>query len=488
MFTDSDRTEGRMPVRAAVVALAVVAAWVLAAASGAAAVKQDAPACLECHAQKEVVIEFADGDSMRVRIDPEAFGESVHHFLDCTECHTDFSATAHPKRRFRSKKLYNLRHSKICRRCHRDEDITKKPIHASLLRFEKRGEFPVCTDCHGAHTVSPVAGGRIFASEEKYCMSCHEHVIPMEFRSGETASLDVEIAALRASVHTNLGCSDCHFGFSSEEHPSRKFRTARDYVVASADVCRRCHFDKYSKILDSMHFSFLSKGNLNAPSCTDCHGSHSVQHITKDRTIVLQKCKQCHREVYDVYAKSVHGNAVLNESNWDAPACTNCHTAHGIDDPLAMEYHERIPEMCSACHANEAIAGKYGLSTEVVNTYLSDFHGITLGFYRQQRNADLHRARPIAVCTDCHGTHNIAATAGADAELLKANLLNRCRKCHEGATENFPDAWLSHYVPSFSKAPLIFIVNTAYKILLPAMVIGLVLQVLLHIWRYIVNR
>ena len=43
--------------------------------------------------------------------------------------------------------------------------------------------------------------------------------------------------------------------------------------------------------------------------------------------------------------------------------------------------------MCSNCHANKAIVGKYGLSVDVVDNYLEDFHGITLEFYRMQKDA-----------------------------------------------------------------------------------------------------
>jgi hypothetical protein len=144
--------------------------------------------------------------------------------------------------------------------------------------------------------------------------------------------------------------------------------------------------------------------------------------------------------------------------------------------------------MCGNCHANPSVVAKYGLSTDVLKTYLADFHGVTLGFYKKQREKLYKPARPIAVCTDCHGTHNITGAGSSSPPTVKANLVKRCQKCHPDSNENFPNAWLFHYKPSPSKHPLIFIVNAAYKIFLPVMVIGLILQVLLHVWRYAVNR
>lgn len=350
------------------------------------------------------------------------------------------------------------------------------------------GKLSLCTECHGFHSVMPVAGGKIFANESQYCLSCHGYALNLIFKNAETLSLTIDKSSLESSVHNKLGCSDCHYGFSSEEHPHRNFRSKREYAIASSESCRRCHHDKYTKTMESIHYVMLSKGNLKAPVCTDCHGSHSVSRGSKERTYTTNRCQGCHPEIYDIYAKSVHGKALLDEQNRDVPVCIDCHRAHDILSPLTLDYRERIPAMCSTCHANRDVVGKYGLSTDVVKTYLSDFHGVTLGFYKKQREALFKPARPIAVCTDCHGTHNINSTRGTSAAILKVNMGKRCQQCHEGAPKNFPDTWLSHYEPNIRSAPLVFIVNLIYKIFIPILVIGLFLQILLHIWRYAVNR
>jgi hypothetical protein len=123
-----------------------------------------------------------------------------------------------------------------------------------------------------------------------------------------------------------------------------------------------------------------------------------------------------------------------------------------------------------------------------VKTYLSDFHGITLGFYKKQREEFNKPARLIAVCTDCHGTHNIISTRSIAPAVVKANLVKRCQQCHKEAAKNFPEAWLSHYTPTPDHASMIFIINLIYSIFTPIMVTGIILQILLHIWRYAVNR
>lgn len=449
---------------------------------------REVQACLACHGMQNMVKEFENRETVDAHVAAGDIRDSVHLFLNCTGCHTEFSTDLHPQRHFRSKQQYRIKSSRICRRCHVDESIRGHAVHAGLFEKEAGGNPIICSDCHGAHSTGRASGPGRFPTEEKYCMNCHGQGISMSIGRGETLPLKIVPSEIEASVHHNLSCSDCHFGFSSEEHPKRNFKCRRDYSLALSEVCRRCHFDKYTKTLESVHYATLCRGNMNAPVCTDCHGSHSVIPVSMDRAMGASKCSKCHGKIYETYAKSVHGNALINEANRDVPVCIDCHKRHDIKSPLTVEYHERIPEMCSGCHINRTIMDKHGLSTDVVKTYLSDFHGVTLEFYKTQKDEPYRPPKPIAVCTDCHGTHNITTTVGPGATTVKANLVKVCRKCHEGATEDFPDAWLSHYVPSLATAPLVYIVNTAYRIFLPIMVIGLILQILLHFWRFIVNR
>jgi len=91
--------------------------------------------------------------------------------------------------------------------------------------------------------------------------------------------------------------------------------------------------------------------------------------------------------------------------------------------------------------------------------------------------------KPMATCIDCHGSHEIRSTRRDGASEARERLQATCAKCHENATPSFTDAWLSHYEPTLASAPLVWGVDWAYRILIPLMVLGLVLHVLLHLWR-----
>ncbi len=447
----------------------------------------DTVECLGCHGQRGVTFTFQNGKKMEAYVDRSRFQTSKHGQLGCTACHEGFSVENHPQRKFESKELYALKSSLVCRQCHPEEMLKKVPVHASLIAAS--GKAPVCSECHNPHEVRSATASMRQASEKESCLGCHRHSMGIRLRNGETVSLKVDSAALEGSVHAKLACFDCHFGFSGSQHPRRNFNSPRDFSISQAEACRRCHFDKYTKTLESIHYSVLSQGNLKAPVCTDCHGAHAVAQARADKLKSSQRCGRCHQEIFGTYTRSVHGTALLQENNVDVPICADCHTAHTIQGAHTRDYREKVPEICGKCHGNENLMKKYGLYAGVVNSYLSDFHGITLKFYRSQKNASGAMTRKsIATCVDCHGIHDITKTSGPATNMVKSRLVKHCQKCHPGATEEFPDAWLSHYEPSLSNAPLVYLINLGYKIFIPFMLIGLILQILLHVWRYAVNR
>jgi predicted CXXCH cytochrome family protein len=456
-----------------ITAFFLIAAVVLFSHPGAHAASQpgeENALCLGCHGNGDMSLAFGNGEKLRLFVDARNLAGSAHRNLGCRDCH-GFSMDKHPHRQFKSRRAFTASSSEMCRQCHN----FKKGIHYKMLASLKE---TVCVDCHGSHAIKPVS------DDVDACYGCHKYGIAMTCRDGSRFSLTLPEDALKLSVHSKLRCADCHFGFSAKTHPERNFANRRDFTIVSTEICRRCHFDKYTKTLESIHFNMISKGNLNAPVCVDCHGSHTITAGRHEKVRSARRCERCHEAIYQMYAMSVHGQALLSDNNKDVPVCADCHMAHDISDPRLVNFRNNIPQMCGNCHANKELMKKYGLSTAVLQSYLEDFHGVTLTFYKKQEGPVRH----IAVCIDCHGIHDITKVKGPNATVLKANLVKRCRKCHPGAAENFPDSWISHYEPNFKRAPLVYAINLVYSIFIPFMIVGLILQIILHIWRYAVNR
>jgi predicted CXXCH cytochrome family protein len=319
------------------------------------------------------------------------------------------------------------------------------------------------------------------------CLACHSDTeLALTLPNGETRSLHVEGETFAKSVHgEKLSCADCHPEMTEVPHPERTFTSRRQFSLVYYEQCKRCHFSTFAKTLDSAHQAPLARGDLTAPLCVDCHGAHDIMSPNRPRTRVSRTCAKCHQGVSATYLKSVHGRALEAEGNLDVPVCTDCHRSHDVAGPHAADWRAHTPELCASCHADEQVMGKYGLSTAVHRTYLSDFHGMTASVRRTDQAAS---APVVARCTDCHGIHDITKVDDPESPVLKANLVKTCRQCHADASENFPGAWLSHYEPSWTKTPLVKGVMVAYQVFIPFMIGGLALQILLHLWRVVVNR
>jgi predicted CXXCH cytochrome family protein len=323
------------------------------------------------------------------------------------------------------------------------------------------------------------------------CLSCHaERQMSVSLPSGEARSLFVDQQVFARSVHGGkLGCTDCHTDMTEVPHASKPFRTKREFTIAYYEACKRCHFANYSKTLDSVHYASIARGDKMAPTCVDCHGAHNVTPPSQPRSRISQTCAACHGGVSATYAKSVHGRALIEEVNGDVPACTDCHRSHDIAGPHAPGWRIKSPELCASCHANGKMMKKYKLSTNVMQTYLADFHGMTASLQKNEAGAgDPEAGRVVALCIDCHGVHDIGRTKGPGSAAMKANLVRTCQKCHAGANASFSSAWMSHYEPTLEKAPMVYAVRIGYLVLIPFMIGGLVLQILLHLWRVVVNR
>jgi hypothetical protein len=319
------------------------------------------------------------------------------------------------------------------------------------------------------------------------CLACHsDAALTLALPTGQVRSMTVDGAAFAASVHgSRLACTDCHPGHQDYPHPERTYKTLAEYRAPFREACKSCHFENYTRMVDSVHYKLLPQGDPRAPTCSDCHGAHDVKPPGQPRAALSQTCAQCHRGVYDTYAKSVHGQALLAHQSPDVPVCTDCHRSHAVGGPHDAAWLLQSPQLCGSCHADEKKMAPYGLSTRVLKTYLADFHGMSASLSRAQRPQE---ARLTALCTDCHGVHDIARVDDPGSRVVKANLVKTCRRCHPGATDSFPAAWLSHYEPSLKTAPLVFMVQAFYWVFIPFVIGGLVLQIVLHFWRLVVNR
>jgi predicted CXXCH cytochrome family protein len=323
---------------------------------------------------------------------------------------------------------------------------------------------------------------------EQYCLSCHgQPDLKMTLPSGEEVSLYISPEHLASSVHSPQGieCEACHTTIKTYPHPAVQFQTRRDLSRSLYEACKKCHSANYDKTLDSTHAKAAQAGNQNAPICTDCHGAHDVSNPAQPRTKISETCSQCHQDVYNDYKDSVHGSALINENNPDVPVCTDCHGVHNIQDPRTAQFRIETPELCAGCHADPKRMSKYNLSTDVYSLYQTSWHGVDISVYKANWPTIWHDS---AVCTDCHGVHNIRKTDDPKSSVNPANLLATCQKCHKDAGPNWTSAWTGHNQIDPVRTPFLYAVDRFYLQFAAAVLWLCVIYVILQIIRATVDR
>ncbi|NOZ72736.1 MAG: hypothetical protein GXP38_12640 [Chloroflexi bacterium] len=326
------------------------------------------------------------------------------------------------------------------------------------------------------------------------CMLCHsDPELSMVLPSNEVLPLGVDTATLQHSVHGEtdepLNCVDCHNDMSGYPHADFPALDYRDWQLQISQVCGNCHEEEAMARQESIHARLLAAGRSEAATCIDCHGAHDVPladptKLGVDRMAQLDACGQCHSTVVDEFRRSIHGQQ-LAEGNLDVPTCSNCHPAHHIEDPRSAQFRLKSPELCGQCHADKALMAKYDISTAVFDTYVADFHGTTVKIFE---DLEPDKITNKAVCSDCHSAHLILPPTDENSSVIQSNLTATCQRCHPDADNSFTASWMGHYPPDWEHHPLVTAVNWFYKLLIPGVLGFFVVYIGLDVSRTTIER
>ena len=360
------------------------------------ALPAQATTCLDCH---------SDPDEATVP-SLDLYDDSVHSSLDCTDCHEGTDQDPHPGNPLRVK----------CLDCHDEltEAFTEGPHGLGLIK-EKGSLEKACAACHGpAHDIPPLKSATspvARANQVKVCGECH----------ADTKS-PTELAAV--------------------VHP----------------------FDSY---LTSIHGELNHEGNDDAALCSDCHGVHDIRPKSDPQSMVFsanipKTCGQCHEQEKVAYESSIHG-AALADGVRESPTCTDCHGEHSIRPP--NEVGSRVSEAsishtCSGCHDAEHINSKFSMPSDRITTYDDSYHGLAARGGR----------KTVANCASCHGWHKVLPSSDPASTVHPSNLGRTCGECHPNAGDKFAQVKI-HEALSGTDSRVARYLELAYMILIP-LVIG----------------
>jgi cytochrome b subunit of formate dehydrogenase len=200
--------------------------------------------------------------------------------------------------------------------------------------------------------------------------------------------------------------------------------------------CLTCHGDStLATDENGKHVSlFVDKDKLKHSfhgrlfGCVDCHTD--VKSLAHDTTPKKITCAGCHEAAQQAYARSMHARPAKPGAASGA-TCEDCHgSAHQVltpGNPASPVNHANIPITCGRCHGQKFIASANGVSAQTFVSYQESVHG----------RAIENGSKQAAVCTDCHGAHEILAANQDHSPIYKFNVPATCGKCHEGITQSF---------------------------------------------------
>ncbi|HET9554092.1 MAG TPA: cytochrome c3 family protein [Anaeromyxobacteraceae bacterium] len=262
---------------------------------------------------------------------------------------------------------------------------------------------PSALAAEGASPAAPAA----LPADSASCLECH--------KAGGDGPAVEHLDKFAASVHgqNNVGCTDCHQGYSMGPHDG-------EAKVSPADAA------KVERLAKAVWGEGEKKEKLSSPRA-------------------LLACQNCHDAEAGAFAKSVHGKWLAGDAKVAGPTCVTC---HGSPHAIAKKLEPYVPnatarvavpadrrelqKVCESCHGNEEYAKAAGLNAEVKASYHDSIHG------RMVRVGN----KVAPTCVSCHaaadgGTHGILAKTEAASSVSAQNKKATCGRCHEGATDNF---------------------------------------------------
>lgn len=285
------------------IVLLALAVLILALPAGRAAA-QNKIACLDCHSQFEAPL----------KVTPEEFMNSIHGSkgLTCADCHggdptsDDPSVAMSPAKGFRGH-IDRKQIPQLCAKCHSDAAYMRNfnpsvrtdqfsqyqtSVHGKKLA-QGDTKVAVCVDCHGVHDIQPPNDPRA-------------KVYPLN------------VAAT---------CGRCH---ADAEY-------MKPYKIPTNQV------DQYSRSVH--HEALVVQGDLSAPTCSTCHGSHGAAPPGVDS--VARVCSTCHIFQAQIFDTSPHKSVF---AMMGLPGCMTCHLNHGIKHPTDAMIGTGKDAICMTCH------------------------------------------------------------------------------------------------------------------------------------------
>jgi formate dehydrogenase gamma subunit len=200
-----------------------------------------------------------------------------------------------------------------------------KSVHGAALHAGN-AKAATCVDCHGSHDMAKGVEAQSRSGRQRIaetCGVCHGAVARQYMAS-------VHGAAVVRGVQEAPVCTDCHGEHTIRKAKAPDSPVAPANV--SERVCSPCHSsvrlsakygirnDRYKTYSDSFHGLAVRGGSVSAANCASCHGAHLILPSKDPRSTIhpsrlAATCGKCHAGASAAFAQGkVHVEATEAES------------------------------------------------------------------------------------------------------------------------------------------------------------------------------
>ena len=312
------RTLSSLTVKCAIATAILIRIVVGGASAAGIPVHLETPAdnkvCLGCHDDPNLKKTLANGRVVSLYVGGTMFAETVHAGRTCTDCHKEINQIPHRNQQIgkvncgRCHYVEQIQGVKMPRKPSEYlESVHKKALAAG------NEDAPTCQDCHGAHDIRLPSDPESHVYREAIpttCGKCHIRIYG-DYREGVHGR-----ALLEGNTDVPV-CTDCHGEHSIQSVKSPKSSVFATRVPETCSKCHAgtriekkygIPKERYLTYRESYHGVANKYGNVTVANCASCHGAHDIRPPSDPLSSINKRnlpktCGKCHTGANENFAK-----------------------------------------------------------------------------------------------------------------------------------------------------------------------------------------
>jgi len=238
---------------------------------------RDVPGCADCHGTHAI----------RKSSDPKARTFHLNIVTVCLGCHKDQAL----------EEKYHLSDRVVM-------EAYEQSVHGMAARKSGLLGAAVCPDCHGNHRILPGDQPRSATHRQNIptlCGKCHPGIL-------ETYDRSIHGKGMRGGIAESPVCTDCHGEHTITKITDPSSRVFSKNIPKTCSTCHENEAistryalpkKRFSTYMDSFHGIRLEYGMTTAANCSSCHGFHDVLPASDPASSVNpanlpRTCGKCH--------------------------------------------------------------------------------------------------------------------------------------------------------------------------------------------------